>query len=130
MAFLVYLVFFALCNQAMTGAVVSSSPFNAGGDVRTLSLKQQYKERVTAVGFALCGLAFHRNRWSSSAGTGGRLQSEWLVVFNRNRWSSSPGVRRLAIFLLVLSVLDLIVVAAFGGAPVGPDVPIPKGQMV
>jgi hypothetical protein len=38
-------------------------------------------------------VAIDRNRWSSSTGIGGRLQSKRLVVFNRNSWSPSAGVR-------------------------------------
>jgi hypothetical protein len=35
-----------------------------------------------------------------------------------------------AMFLLLLAVLDLVVLAAFGGAPIGPVVPIPKSEAV
>ena len=34
-------------------------------------------------------VAIDRNQWSSSTGTGGRLQPKQLVVIDRNRWSSS-----------------------------------------
>lgn len=39
-------------------------------------------------------VAFHRNRWSGSRGTGGRIAVDSVVAFPWNRWSPSSGFRR------------------------------------